>query len=79
MQCAQGLSVETAWHLGKDLQVKNTKHTGFFNIWEPKKHISTDVKSSKQSRRHAATYRFVSLHKMLWTRNPGRVVKTEAW
>ena len=51
----------------------------FFYIWEPKKRISAHVKSSKRLRCHANTNRITSLHKILWTRNPGRVVKTAAW
>ena len=65
--------------LGKDLQVKNNKHTVFWTIWEPKKHVSTNVKSSKRLRSHATANRIASLYKMLWTRNLGRVVKTETW
>ena len=52
----------------------------FFNIWEPKKHMSTNVykiiKTVTKSCKYC-TNRIANLHKMLWTRNPGKVVKTE--
>ena len=79
MQCAEGCSVETTWHLGKDLQMKKQQALSLLNIWKGKKHSSTNLKSSKQFRRHANTIRNASLHKMLWTQNPGRVVETITW
>ena len=67
-------------HVGKDLQVKNNnKHTFCLTYGNRKKHIAANVKSSKRLRRHANTNRIASLHKMLWTRNPGRVCETETW
>ena len=36
MQCAEGCSVETTWHLGKDLQVKNNKHSAFWTYGKRK-------------------------------------------
>ena len=36
MQCGQGCEIERTWHVGKDLQVKNTK-TSFFLMYGDKK------------------------------------------
>ena len=36
MQCGQGCEIERTWHVGKDLQVKNTK-TSFFSMYGDKK------------------------------------------
>ena len=59
----------------------NEKQQAFscLNIWKAKKHSSTNLKSSKRLRRHANTIRNASLHKMLWTQNPARVVETITW
>jgi hypothetical protein len=44
----------------------------------PKKHFSTNVKSSRGLRSHANINR-TNCKFTLWTRNLGRVVKTETW
>ena len=36
MQCGQGCEIERTWHVGKDLQVKNTK-TSVFLVYGDKK------------------------------------------
>ena len=38
MQCGKGCEVETTWHLGKDVQVKNIKKIVFLT-WEEKTHF----------------------------------------
>ena len=81
MQCAEGCSVETICQLTPWQRLASEKQQtfSFLNIWEPKKHISTNLKSSKRLRSHANTNRNASLHKMLWTQNLRRVVGATTW
>ena len=70
---------------GKSSGILSGKSSGTFiwqiflhSIWQIFWH-STNVKSWKRLRSHVNTIRNASLHKMLWTQNPGRVVETTTW
>ena len=77
--CRAGWSVETTTAPWQGLANEKQQAFSFLNIWKAKKHIFTNLKSSKRLRRHANTIRNASLHKMLWTQNPARVVETITW
>ena len=77
MQCGQGCEIERTWHVGKDLQVKNTKTSFFFYVWGQKINASTNVNSWKRLQSHANTNRNASHVKMRMSQNPGRVAKLQ--
>ena len=77
MQCGQGCEIERTWHVGKDLQVKNTKTSFFFNVWGQNMNASTTVNSWKRLQSHANTNRNASHVKMRMSQNPGRVAKLQ--
>ena len=77
MQCGQGCEIERIWHVGKDLQVKNTKTSVFLMYRGQKMNASTTVNSWKRLQSHANTNKNASHVKMRMSQNPGRVAKLQ--
>ena len=73
MQCGQRCEIERTWHVGKDLQVKNTK-TSVFLMHGDKKWM---LRPRKRLQSHANTNRNASHVRMRMSQNPGRVAKLQ--
>ena len=73
----KGWSIATAWHLGKDLQVKDNKHT-VFSTYGNRKNTCPPmyIKSSKRLRSHANT---VPIELQIYTKCSGHETLERLW
>ena len=74
-QCGQRCEVKGTWQVGKDLQMKKTNNSVFWNNGDPKLTVSTIVNSWKRHQNPANTNEFASHVNLRSSQNPGRVAK----
>ena len=74
-QCGQRCEVKGTWQVGKDLHMKKTNNSVFWNNGNPKLTVSTIVNSWKRHQNPANTNEFASHVNLRSSQNPGRVAK----